>query len=804
MAISFPNQWKQNIGIPVPRDFSKSIIHSVPVLLAIAGILVGLTQTVSAQVTVQVVNDSGLPDSNVFIKVPGKLWNGITAQPITPTNLFVDITSATPPNPTSLPLSTLPANGSIISSISGNTDTVYTFQADYINSGSIYFTYNLPFTFTNGIQPSPPPNGAGNAYRYDYAELSINDSDAGNNALDVTYVDKFGIPLQLEWFTGTNLVAGSYVYASTKTLVNRFVSAGLGQAAFSLGTGNITPGWQYSGPASYTNFARILAPQKVSGASSSVSPYPNIAYYLDSLIGSFNAFSLNGASPQAGYYYVGYQVSINTNATGWLVTMAQGPNPPPFNPALITGIQYTNTITFPIAIANASQYVYGAPVGPGLYSTNGILVTSTTSPAYAVETWMIGDVLSALNFGFWGGRYGTNSANWFSPVQWTSFPFGAARLPNDGYYNPYTALIYNDADPYGFAFSERITPDVLLSPTNGDVIRITILPDDRLDSPVVSVPATNMVSSNSITLHWTPVDGVGGYQVNVLRPLGITPVTLSASVTNYTLTGLLPGTPYVLSVQATGSGAGGNPIITPARPIAISTPGSPPANGGNFTQVQATFSAADPFYQLGQVLINGIQLLPTNNQWLTTNGVPARWIASTGTNQVIVTIIGTNNAVLFNDWLTFVLAQPFTVTNGPAVTTNSAISSTFLYGQKLSRPPPGVSGFLNGTTATNFLVSTQNISLVIGLTYVPAETRQSASVVTPAPSVTLSNPARLPGGGVQFGFDVPYGVPYNILATTNLLTGWQTIYNGIGQLGGESYLDPIVTGNGIRFYLIGF
>jgi hypothetical protein len=770
-------------------------------------LLAALIQTASAQVTIEIVNDSGKPDTNVFIKVPGRLWANILTAPITPTNLFVNIsdTNVTAAEATSLSLSWLAANGSApayteISTISGHTNTVYSFQADAVSSGSIYFTYNQTYTFTNGLQPSPPPDSAGNAYRYDYAELSINDSNAPFNAVDVTYVDKFGIPLQMEWYRGSSPVAGSYVYASTKTLVERFSDNGLGQAVFSLNATNIMPGWSYSGPDAYTNFARILAPQKVSGTSTSVAPYPSITNYLNSLVGAPNAFWLNGASAQGGFYYIGYQASIATMPDGWRVTLSQASNPPPFNTALITGVQYTNTITFAISDVNASQYIYGAPVGPKYYSVNGALVTDATSGTYPVETWMIGDVLSALNFGFWGGRYGTNSADWFSPVEWTAFPFGSARQATDGFYNPYAALIYNNADPYSFAFSERITPDVLMAPGNGDRIRITILPDDRLDSPVVPVPAAGNITANSVTLNWGQVAGATGYQINVLRPLNVSPVVVSANATGYTLTNLLSGTPYLMSVQALGLGAGGNPIITPARPVLATTLGTNAVAGGNFAQAQVTFSVADPYFQIGRVFINGTELVSTNNQWLTTNNVPARWLASVGTNQVVVTVVGGDDQVLFNDWLTFVLAPPFTVTNG-IVTTNSRISDVLLYGQKLSQPTPGVSGFLGGTTATNFLVSTLNPCFSIGLSYVPAETRRYAPAGSSTPVVTILDVQPLPGGGVQFTFDVSAGMPYTVEVSENLVT-WQTRSSGTGQAGGETCSDPGTTSSGTRFYRI--
>jgi hypothetical protein len=788
----------------------------IPCLLA-GAVMLGLVQHASAQVRIEIVNDSGRPDTNIFVMAPGKLWAGVTNDPVTPSYLFANINTATnPATATSVPLTQLGSNSPvaapypIVSSISGNTNMVYSFQADYLASGSIYFTYDKPFVFVNGLQPSPPPDSAGNAYRYDYAELSINDSQAPNNAMDVTYVDKFGIPLQMEWFTETNggtLVSGSYVYLSTKSMVSAFTNNGLGQAVFSLDPSNISPGWQYAGPASYTNFARILAPQKVSGTSSSVSPYPSITNYLNSLVGQ--PFALNGSAPQGGYYYVGYTAAITTNAGGWLITLTQGTSVPPFNTNILLGtaapynIQYTNQITVPISKTNASQYVYGAPVGPNMYATNGVTVVTNLGPAYNVEVWMIGDALSSLNFGFWNGNYGTNSAQWYSPVQWTSFPFGSARPTNDDYYNVYAALIYDYSDPYSFAFSERITPDVLMAPLNGQRVRITLLPDDRMDSPIVAVPSGGDVTTNSITLRWSPVAGATGYQVNALRPLNIAPTNLPSSSSSYTLSGLPSGTPYTMSVQALGMSGSGNPLITPARPVSATTAGPLASVNGNLAKVFAAFGVSDPYFQVQKAIINGVALtLQTNGSWLTTNGgTAAPLLASAGTNQVVLTVLGTNNQVLFNDWLVFTLSDPYTISNN----TYSTVSNVFMYGQKLSQPAPTVSPVF-GTTTNNFLVSTQNVNLTLGVSYVPAETRRFAPVeATPTPPVStvlITNVMALPGGGIRFTFNVGAGTNYAVEATTNAASGlWYTNTTGVGQSGGESFTNAAGT-NLIQFYRI--
>lgn len=789
-------------------------------------LLLAVTWPSAAQVTVQIVNDSGLPDTSVFIKVPGKLADNDPAHvPVTPTNLFADINEVSPPNPVSLPLSDLTSVGQLVSPVSGATNPVHSFQADYIASGSIYFTYREPFTFTNGLQPSPPPDSAGNAYRYDYAELSVNDTNAANNAMDVTYVDKFGIPLQMEWFRGTNLIAGSYVYASTKTLVDLFASNQLAAAVFALASNNIVPGWQYTGPDAYTNFARILAPQKVSGTNASVAPYPDIGGYLNSLVGGAHAFALNGASPQSGYYYTGYRVSVDTNADGWVFTLAyDAGSVPPFDPDLLSAgkLQYTNTITFAVTTTNASQYIYGAPVGPNLYATNGVTVTNSSGPTYNVEVWMIGDVLSALNYGFWGGNYGTNSAQWYSAMEWTSYPFGRARAADDGHFNPYAALIYYNSDPYSFAFSERITPDVLLAPTNGDTVRITILPDDRLDSPVVTAPA-GLITDHSITLDWNPVPGATGYRVNVLRPLGFAPANISSN--SYTLSGLAAGTPYVMSVQATGT-AHGNPVITPARPVAVTTTGGyTTINSGTFP-IQVTFNAADTYYQVGAVFINGIRLFRTNNvntsPWEQANGQNAQWNATNDLNQVVVTVLDPGGKVLFNDWLQFELGAPFDFLNlgtnsaGAAVSftsTNAAISGIVLSGQRRSETAPTLGGLYPlanqgyfgepNIYVTNYVGSATNFALtptvVIGLSYVPAETRKFAPNQA-ATAPVIVNVAALPAGGIRFSYAVPVSAPYVIESSGDLIN-WQTNYSGIGQAGTASYTNEAGV-NTRRFYRI--
>ncbi len=855
----------------------------------LTGFLLCLTQMVSAQLNIQIVNDSGLPDSSIYIMVPG----AVGAQ-LTPPSLFVDKDTGTN---TAVPLTSLAAAGTappfqITSPISGNTDTVYSFQTTFIKSGGIYFIYNHPFTFQNGLTPNPSPDGGngGSGYRYDYAELTFLGGDV-NNDVDLTYVDKFGIPLQLEWFHGTNtvatnLVAGSYVYASTKTLAGLFTANGFGDALFGLTNGgatngDITSGWQYTGPDSYTNFARILAPQKISVNS----PYPSVTNLLDFL--TTHPFTLNGYSVQGDYYYLGYQVNVaktNDPLTGigeWLFTLAYNSNslPSQYNLTDIgvtTNLQYTNTISFLVpdvsvatnyvTVTNSENgvittntffvtndidpnaYVYGAPSGTNYYLVNGAPPADTN--AFPVELWMIGDVLSAINFGFAGGVYGTNSDEWFSPnVAWPD-PYGWAQPSPEnsltsGYYNAYAALMYYNADAYTFAYSERITPDVGMSVENGDTVRITILPDDRLDSPVVSVPA-NSITPTSLTLDWPTVPGATGYRVNMLRPtgaLGFPPADLPAAKTNYTFSGLSNGAAYVMSVQAIGTNAtNGNTLITPARPVYATTGGSYQPIAGGTIPVLFALNAKDPFGRIGSVSFNG-NAVPG---WGTNQSKTISYDAAPGTNQVLVTIKDNNANILFNDWLQFVAATPFQVNNlGTNINNgatndfndeatnftslNSAISGVVLGGQLQSAPPPTASGgWPNGSVGpvlapgdpdaiwvtnyigspTNFLVSVNGESVpgntgpVINASYGPAEIRQFAPETTPVnPVVTITGVTSIPGGGIQFNLNVPNGTNYVVESSGNLID-WQTNFTGVGSSGGEESYTNAAGANAVQFYRI--
>jgi hypothetical protein len=171
-----------------------------------------------------------------------------------------------------------------------------------------------------------------------------------------------------------------------------------------------------------------------------------------------------------------------------------------------------------------------------------------------------GDFFAALNNGYLGGNWGDGysyadgsptipgqSPWWFNPP--VSYPFGAARPANDGFYNPYAAVFYNLSDAYAFVYGDRggrPAPAVEV-PTNA-AMRITILNDTRLSAPQVSATP---VGSSEIDLSWPAVEGATGYSLSVTPPYGGKAKT--TTLTSYTLKGLSPGQPYRIKVKATAT-----------------------------------------------------------------------------------------------------------------------------------------------------------------------------------------------------------------------------------------------------------
>jgi len=332
----------------------------------------------------------------------------------------------------------------------------------------------------------------------------------------------------------------------------------------------------------YTDFIEITVPNS--------DPSKNAKYYLfldDATVASV-------AVDDGGSGYFGSAVSSS------LATVIPPPTvvTPSSNPAVISEVTANadGEISGLTLQAGSGTNYQAAPTvelkaPPGGYDFNiyGATLSSavvTIIDASTMDSWpyfdedtnivygaMARDILSALNFGYIDSVYETNDAeNWFAATP-TLFPYALARN-NDGFYNPWAAIMYQYSDAYSFAFTDKAGPNPLLPLTTGDTIRITLLPDERLDSPQPHVPNPG---SDSLKVQWQKVEGATGYEIKILAPLGIpAPPTLPANTTNYKFKNLDSGTPHTISVVATGK-VNRTAVKSPAQLIRVSTTGSPPA-----------------------------------------------------------------------------------------------------------------------------------------------------------------------------------------------------------------------------------
>ena len=107
--------------------------------------------------------------------------------------------------------------------------------------------------------------------------------------------------------------------------------------------------------------------------------------------------------------------------------------------------------------------------------------------------------------------------------------------------------------------------------TNVAAIRITILPDNMMDAPVISTASS---TNNSITASWTAVPGATNYSVSVSPPLGAAAISTKGK-TSCTIPNLKAGTPYTVLVTASSATAS-----SPSIPVVISTKGTAPVITG--------------------------------------------------------------------------------------------------------------------------------------------------------------------------------------------------------------------------------
>ncbi|MEI6033078.1 MAG: fibronectin type III domain-containing protein [Verrucomicrobiae bacterium] len=727
------------------------------ILAFTAGLLAAVALQLHAQQTngilLEVVNDTGIPDSQILFQFTGKTTEkpaSITNAAVLPTNAFTS-TDQVYGSGTNVPLTTLASDNpagstyTVVSPTSGNANTVYPMYVSYVQSGQIYFQFGgTPYNNYNNANNTPSANPTTgylgySPNRFEYVEMSFmptNSTDSTTpSAADMTYVNKFGMPVQLDWYDSTNtnsraLINSSSVLLPTKDLVAAFQALKLSAAVYGFNGNNSTqtstgtnqvvfptslyPRWTGADlptGQSYTNFARVINPYSLyATAAAGTYPYPSLSYYLNSLTNT--PFQLNGAAPQGTYWYAGYNVTMSTysdtSSAGWKIKMEYGGSVPANLNSSLFGIgksQYTDTLEWKIPYAGATFTIFEAPSAPSNFYKNGVLNPSPN----AVESWMLGDVQTAITAGYWGGT-STNSENWYITkpfVPPAPGPFALARATNDGNYNLFASILYANTDGYGYTYAERFTPSVLIAPCKGQTLRITLLPDSRLAAPQVT---TSNITTSSITLNWPAVSGASQYMISTVRPLNVAPVTIP-SATSYTVPSLTAGQPYTFIVQAQATNAANSNLVSSSyRPVSTSTLGTPTTatNNGTIAVRLSISPLSDPFQRVDSVYFNGTTYPGCNGNG-TSGATSVDFMANPGTNQLPIAVYDTNSSPVFFDWLTFVI-------NTNSATTAS-VTNVAIHGN--SYPVP--TAFQSGSSG-NFVISTNlaTPSFQIPFTYSPA------------------------------------------------------------------------------------
>jgi hypothetical protein len=692
-------------------------------LLAMADLSFGDTMYV------EVINDSDVPDQSVYLLLSG--------QHITNLSSSVPYVDLGPPAPTNTvycaSITNLAVNGTIVSQLTGKLRTNYTFSADYILSGELYFSFDPALKFVGKTAPTLVEN-----YRYDKMELDYSYPGIPVWNADITAVDFLGIPMQIEAIddgTGEPIESRTF-YASLPSML-QMVSPAAG--AIQYNTTNKA-------------FLRLLSPSTLSShsKSGSAAPYPSFTAYVKNLVSKNYKFITSGnqgyiaASPtyvndsgvsvavdiegySATYNFNGsFSVKAKTGEIGitlkgkmsdWQTNSAPSPGPPravSIPPGLTP---YTNTLPNATSITMnwttnvADQSIYGAALGAGSFTVSPPLkyppdATKASSKANyfnavmgnSIYSWIVGNVDAGLNLGYFGGRSGNNTSNWFTTVLPPANPFGAARPSNDGFYNPYAAMIFNCSDTYGFAFSDRATVGtnpLLAYDSSKYVVRITLLPKRQLDAPLIS--GTPMISANnSVSFKWPAITNAKpSYTVSYLID-SIPPLpggTMSVNTPKATLTNLISGLPYLISVRAqavsTNLATTNLSLAIPFQAISANNFNMPGAVG---TGIGVQFSAggwtskvfgnpANYAISIGgtnnnpPLLYTGAQYLPQQQTW-----------SVAGTNYYPVTVYSANGT---NIGKTILYQTLFKVVFSPASTNNSYVfeEQPVLYGTPLSDPP---------------------------------------------------------------------------------------------------------------------
>jgi hypothetical protein len=306
-----------------------------------------------------------------------------------------------------------------------------TFALGPISGGRLYVSYGGPVTTK---EPPFAPT------RYDKIELT------NPGVADVTAVDFFGIPFNLQSLDASGATVGDAVGFNcfTSTVLQHLRP--LGAAA------EVTSNGQ---------FVRFLSPQLAAPGT-----FPSLAPYVESMAGQtieVNDVFAREHEPAKAIHYTG------TFAPGGSIALTGTVGGLTAQPVQIEG-------------ASLPEAVY---TGNGAFTVGGEAADVSQNNEYSV---IYRDIVAGFGLGYWGGRYGNNSAAWLHQPNFAAARMGPQPFPT---YSLYASTLAEYSTAYGFSFSE-LGPAEITTPLEVSVatLRMTIDPDQGPDTPGCSGQST--------------------------------------------------------------------------------------------------------------------------------------------------------------------------------------------------------------------------------------------------------------------------------------------------------------------------
>jgi hypothetical protein len=404
---------------------------------------------------VQLKNESGMPDSEVYIGFVGP-------EALVATNV---------------------ATGASLAASQFNDEHWYTLDAlpDGIDltsfSGRIYVGYGSPWSFTHaGYEPSAvSPSDPNYLKRYDKLELTYhgNPPDVANT----TSIDYFSIPLGLNVYQGgtSGTLKGSLSASPTDVTLNAVRALSSPPDAAVVRDGS-------------DNFVRVIAPNAYPPAPGlPASPYDNFDSYLTyvrdtyapahggttaTIKGHFNGVGSSPTTPETMPQDYDFMATIDSQKN---ITLTGGGS--------VIG---SHTLLFKYEDLINPTGVYGA--NPPFFLDGS---PTSQAPQNDVYGWMTGDLLAGFNVGAIGSTVleGSQEVGELDSQQWFTLTnlFSALQPGNSDRYNQWAATMSTVSDAYNFAYSDRYAHVVApLNPSEVDTLEIVFLGAE----PIVPEPSS--------------------------------------------------------------------------------------------------------------------------------------------------------------------------------------------------------------------------------------------------------------------------------------------------------------------------